>query len=71
MKKSETSEGIDSDLTCELIEQAYKLGVDTFGIADLELLREYETYPKNLLENYFREISIGLKVPGEVIEKLP
>jgi len=71
MKKSETPNEMDSGLTYELIEQAYKLGVDTFGVADLELLSEYDTYPKDLLENYSRGISIGLKVPDEVIEKLP
>lgn len=71
MKNSNISNEIDSNLTKELIKQAYTLGVDTFGIADLELLREYDTYPKDLLENYPRGISIGLKVPDEVIERLP
>lgn len=71
MKNSNISNEIDPNLTNELIKQAYTLGVDTFGIADLELLREYDTYPKDLLENYSRGISIGLKVPDEVIERLP
>lgn len=71
MKKINDSKEIESDLTCELIEKSYNLGVDTFGVADLDLLREYETYPKDLLDNYSRGISIGLKVPDEILEKLP
>jgi len=71
MKKKDTLTEMDSNLTCELTEQAYNLGVDTFGIADLELLREYDTYPKDLLESYSTGVSIGLKIPDEVIEKLP
>lgn len=71
MENFKTSNEIDSDLTCKLIELAYKLRIDTFGIANLELLCEYETYPKDLLESYTRGISIGLKVPDEVLEKLP
>ncbi|KYC45916.1 MAG: Epoxyqueuosine reductase [Candidatus Methanofastidiosum methylothiophilum] len=71
MQKVANSSEIDSILTCELIEKAYEYKVDTFGIADLELLSEYQTYPKDLLENYSRGISIGLKVPDEVLEWLP
>ncbi len=71
MEKDEHSKENDSELTSELIEQAYKLGVDIFGISNLELLRDYLTYPKDLLGTYSRGISIGLKVPDEVLEKLP
>ncbi|KYC54311.1 MAG: Epoxyqueuosine reductase [Candidatus Methanofastidiosum methylothiophilum] len=62
---------IDSDLTCELIEKSYNYGIDTFGIANLEYLREYETYPIDLLDNYCRGVSIGLKIPNEVLNRLP
>lgn len=62
---------IDSQLTCDLIEKAYSYGIDTFGIADLEYLREYDTYPKDLLDTYSRGISIGLKIPNEILDRLP
>jgi len=71
MQKNKNSRDIDSDITCELTEKAYELKVDAFGIADLDLLRGYETYPKDLLEKYSRGISIGLKVPDEVLDRLP
>ncbi|NMC58225.1 MAG: epoxyqueuosine reductase [Candidatus Methanofastidiosa archaeon] len=71
MKRDGPTSESYSDLTCELIENAYKLEIDTFGIADLEYLRGYETYPKDLLNNYSKGISIGLKIPNEVLEKLP
>jgi len=71
MNNVEISHENDYGLSCELIELAYKLRVDTFGIADLELLCGYETYPKDLLESYTRGISVGLKVPDDVFEKLP
>ena len=71
MKENISSNEISSNLTCKLIEEAYKLGVDTFGIADLRYLNEYDTYPKDLLQNYSKGISIGLKIPNEVLERLP
>jgi len=71
MNENISSNEISSNLTCELIEEAYKIGVDTFGIADLRYLNEYDTYPKDLFENYSRGISIGLKIPNEVLERLP
>ena len=33
-------------------EIAKNLGADVFGVADLDYLRDYETYPKNLLDEF-------------------
>ncbi len=55
----------------EINELAKKLGADVFGVADLDLLREYETYPANLLDGFNFGISIGVKVPDPLFDSLP
>jgi len=50
---------------------ARKLGADIFGVADLDLLREYETHPANLLDGFDYGISIGVKLPDPLFDMLP
>lgn len=71
MKNNSIQNKEDLTLTSKLRNKAFKLGVNTFGISDLNLLREYETCPPDLLKSYSRGVSIGLKISEEVLEKLP
>jgi epoxyqueuosine reductase QueG len=50
---------------------AKNLGADFIGIADLKFLKEYETYPENILEHYIRGIVIGIKVVEDVFDFFP
>jgi len=52
-------------------EYAKVLGADVFGIADLEVLKDYPTYPPKLLNKYTRGISIGVKTSDDVFDGLP
>ena len=49
---------------------AISMGADLVGIADLKLLREVETVPKNLLGGFKYAISIAVKLPTAVFEQL-
>ncbi len=71
MKKDLNQDKEDLALTSKLREMAFELGVNTFGVSDLNLLSDYETFPKDLLKSYSRGISVGLKIPDEALEKLP
>ncbi|AAB91256.1 epoxyqueuosine reductase [Archaeoglobus fulgidus] len=55
----------------EIDRMAKKLGADIFGVADLDLLREYETFPENLLDSFDFGISIGVKLPDPLFDMLP
>jgi len=55
----------------EIEEYAKELGADVFGVADLELLREYPVYPENLLNGFTRGIVIGVKLSDAVFDGLP
>ena len=55
----------------EIEEYAKVLGADVFGIADLEVLKDYPTYPPKLLNKYTRGISIGVKTSDDVFDGLP
>ena len=50
---------------------AKKLGADVFGVADLDLVRDYPTIPDNLLEGFKRGIVIGVKLSDAVFDSLP
>ena len=49
---------------------ASSLGADLVGIADLNLLREVETVPEDLLEGFQYALSIGVKLPTAVFEQI-
>ncbi|WP_230972232.1 4Fe-4S double cluster binding domain-containing protein [Archaeoglobus neptunius] len=54
------------------IEKAARdLGADVFGVADLDYVRGYETYPKTLLDGFDYGITIGVKLPDTVFDGLP
>jgi len=55
----------------EIEEYAKVLGADVFGIADLEILKDYPTYPPKLLNKYTRGVSIGVKISDDVFDGLP
>ncbi len=55
----------------EIEEYAKSLGADVFGVADLELLKDYPVYPENLLEKFIRGIVIGVKLSDAVFDGLP
>ena len=55
----------------EIEEYAKELGADVFGVADLELLRDYPVYPENLLNGFTRGIVIGVKLSDAVFDGLP
>jgi epoxyqueuosine reductase QueG len=46
------------------------MGADLVGIADLKLLRDVETVPKDLLDGFNYAISIAVKLPTAVFEQL-
>ena len=50
---------------------ARKLGADVFGVADLDLIRDYPTIPENLLEGFKRGIVVGVKLSDAVFDTLP
>ncbi len=52
-------------------EFAKSLGADVFGVADLELLRDYPVYPENLLDGLTRGIVIGVRLSDAVFDGLP
>jgi epoxyqueuosine reductase QueG len=54
-----------------LEEYAKKLGSDVFGVADLNLLKDYPVYPPNLFDGYKRGIVIGVKLSDSVFDGLP
>jgi epoxyqueuosine reductase QueG len=55
----------------EIKKVALNLGADIFGVADLDLIREYKTHPRNLLDGFTRGIVIGLKLPDSIFDSLP
>ncbi len=55
----------------DIEEMAVKLGADVFGVADLDLLKDYPTYPENLLSKFKRGIVVGIKLPDVVFDSLP
>lgn len=59
MGNSKTPNEIDYGIPCKLTEQAYELGIDAFGIANLDLSEKYETYHKDLPNGYSNWIRIG------------
>ena len=49
---------------------ASSLGADMVGIADLNLLREVETVPEDLLDGFQYALSIAVKLPTAVFEQI-
>ncbi len=47
---------------------AKKLGADVFGVADLDLIRDYPTIPHNLLDGFTRGIVVGVKLSDAVFD---
>ncbi|AIY90265.1 4Fe-4S double cluster binding domain-containing protein [Geoglobus acetivorans] len=54
-----------------LEEMKERLGIDVMGVADLDSLRSYSTYPENLLEKFTRGIVIGVRLNDAVFDGLP
>ncbi len=52
-------------------ELAKRLGADIFGVADLDLIRDYPTIPENLFEGFSRGIVIGVKLSDAIFDNLP
>ncbi|AJF06735.1 4Fe-4S double cluster binding domain-containing protein [Geoalkalibacter subterraneus] len=57
--------------TAQLKTRARELGADLVGVADLDLLREIECEPSDLLEPFRYALSLGVKIPNAVFEQLP
>ena len=55
----------------DLEEYARSLGVDMFGVADLELLNDHPTCPPDLFKGFCSGISIAIKLTDSVIDGLP
>ena len=55
----------------EVEEYARNLGADVFGVADLDLLRDYPVHPPNLLDRFTRGIVIGVRLNDAVFNGLP
>ncbi|MCK4509393.1 MAG: hypothetical protein KAU27_12660 [Desulfuromonadales bacterium] len=62
MTQKETSKAIKAT--------ASSLGADLVGIADLNLLREVETVPEDLLDGFQYALSIAVKLPAAVFEQI-
>jgi len=57
--------------TAKVKTRARELGADLVGVADLDLLREIECEPSDLLEPFRYALSLGVKIPNAVFEQLP
>ncbi len=55
----------------EIDDYAFSLGADVFGVADLDYLRDYPTYPDGLLDGFSRGIVVGVKISDAVFDGLP
>ncbi|MHA1721446.1 MAG: epoxyqueuosine reductase [Candidatus Baldrarchaeia archaeon] len=56
------------NFTNQLMKLAVSLGAALVGVADLNLLKQLETNPPNLLENFKYAISIAVPLPKNVFE---
>ncbi|MCF6266029.1 MAG: hypothetical protein L3J57_05725 [Desulfuromusa sp.] len=61
---------IQNETTKTVKDFAISAGADLVGVADLELLRELETTPEDLLHGYQYGVSLAVKLPSEVFEQL-
>ena len=55
----------------EIGNYAENLGADVFGVADLDLIRDYPAYPESLMDGFTRGIVIGVKLSDAVFDGLP
>jgi len=56
--------------TKKVKERIRGMGADLVGVADVEPLKELKLDPPNLLEPFFRAVSIALKLPQAVFESI-
>ncbi len=55
----------------EIKDYAISLGADLFGVADLDILRDYPTHPPDLLDKFSRGVVIGVRLSDAVLNGLP
>ena len=67
MKRKESD---DLEFTNKLKGEIIGLGADLVGVADVEPFRQTRLSPPDLLDPYFRAISIGVRLPRAVFEQI-
>ena len=56
--------------TDQIKNKLFNIGSDIVGIADIKLLKDIETIPKNLLSPFTRALSIAVQLPISVFEMI-
>jgi epoxyqueuosine reductase QueG len=57
--------------TAYVEEYVKKLGADIFGVADLDLIRDYPVEPPGLLDSFTRGIVVGVRLNDAIFDGLP
>lgn len=60
----------NDDYTKNLKSKIIKLGADLIGVADTEPLKQLKLYPPDLLDPFYRAISIAVGLPRAVFEQI-